>query len=262
MRRYFELFSIQVKAAALLSLQYRVDFFVQMLMAVFWSATALAPLLVLFSMRPGVAGWTAHEALLVVGFFMALKGILLGAIQPSLGNVVEHIRKGTLDFLLLKPADAQFLLSTSKLELARAADVLAGFALIGWALARLGPAPAAHYVLLALLVFVCALLILYAMWILVVSLAFHVVKIDNLSHLIVSTFDAARWPSSVFRGALSVLFTFVVPLALMTTYPALALRGRITLAQVATSLGVACVFLLLSRYVWVRSVRSYTGAGG
>jgi ABC-2 type transport system permease protein len=116
--------------------------------------------------------------------------------------------------------------------------------------------------LLALLVFACALLILYAMWILVVSLAFHVVKIDNLSHLIVSTFDAARWPSSVFRGALSVLFTFVVPLALMTTYPALALRGRITLAQVATSLGVACVFLLLSRYVWLRSVRSYTGAGG
>jgi ABC-type uncharacterized transport system permease subunit len=48
----------------------------------------------------------------------------------------------------------------------------------------------------------------------------------------------------------------------MTTYPALALRGRITLAQVATSLGVACVFLLLSRYVWLRSVRSYTGAGG
>jgi ABC-2 type transport system permease protein len=262
MNRYLELFAIQVKAATLLSLQYRVDFFIQVAMALFWAGTALVPLLVLFSMRSGVAGWSAHEALLVVGFFMALKGILMGAIQPSLGNVVEHIRKGTLDFLLLKPADAQFLLSTSKLDLARGTDVLSGFVLIGWALSRVGPLPAAHYMALALLVFACALLILYAMWILVVSLAFHVVKIDNLSHLIVSTFDAARWPSSVFRGALSVLFTFVVPLALMTTYPALALRGRITVTQVLTSLGVAAVFLLLSRHVWLRSVRSYTGAGG
>ncbi|HVZ37559.1 MAG TPA: ABC-2 family transporter protein, partial [Polyangiaceae bacterium] len=88
------------------------------------------------------------------------------------------------------------------------------------------------------------------------------VKIDNLSYLIVSTFDAARWPSSVFRGALAVLFTFVVPLALMTTYPALALLGRITAAQVGTSLAVALGFLYLSRRVWLRSVRSYTGAGG
>lgn len=262
MRRYLELFKIQIKAALLLSLQYRVDFFVQTAMALFWSVTALVPLLVLFSMREGVAGWSAPEALLVVGFFMALKGVLLGAIQPSLGNVVEHIRKGTLDFLLLKPADAQFILSTSKLDLARAADVLAGLFVVAWALSRLPSWPSAFQLVLAGALILCALAILYAIWILVVSLAFHVVKIDNLSYLIVSTFDAARWPSSVFRGAFSILFTFVVPLALMTTYPALALLGRITLVQVATSVGVAALFLVLSRYVWLRSVRSYTGAGG
>lgn len=262
MKRYLELLRIQVKSAALLSLQYRVDFFVQAIMAVFWAATALTPLLVLFSMRDGVAGWRAPEALLVVGFFMALKGLLLGAIQPSLGNVVDHIRKGTLDFLLLKPADAQFILSTSKLDLARGADVLCGLFVVGYGLSRTGNVPSALDIALAALTFVCALVILYAMWIMVVSLAFHVVKIDNLSHLIVSTFDAARWPSSVFRGGLGFLFTFVIPLALMTTYPALSLLSRITPREVGTSLVVATGFVLASRWVWRRSLRSYTGAGG
>jgi ABC-2 type transport system permease protein len=28
--------------------------------------------------------------------------------------VMDHIRKGTLDFVLLKPADAQFLVSTAR----------------------------------------------------------------------------------------------------------------------------------------------------
>jgi ABC-2 type transport system permease protein len=262
MRRYAELFGIQLKAAILLSLQYRVDFFVQAAMSLFWVGTALAPLLVLFSIRSGLAGWTAHEALVVVGFFLALKGVLVGVIQPSLGNVVEHIRKGTLDFLLIKPVDAQFLLSTSKLELARATDVLAGFGLSAWALSRTSARPGVGDIALALGILICALAILYAIWILVVSLAFHVVKIDNLSYLIVSTFDAARWPSSVFRGALAFVFTFIVPLALMTTYPALALLGRLTVRDVATTVIVAIVFLLVSRRVWLRSVRSYTGAGG
>jgi len=150
--RYARLLRVQLKAAVLLSLQYRVDFFVQAFMAFFWSGVALVPLLVLFSMRTGVAGWTADEALIVVGLFMALKGVLVGVIQPSLGNVVEHIRKGTLDFLLLKPVDAQFLLSTSKLDLARIVDVLAGLGLSAWALARTDATPGVRDLGLALLV--------------------------------------------------------------------------------------------------------------
>jgi len=262
MRRYFALLRIQIKAAALLSLQYRLDFFVQTAMALFWTLTALVPLWVLFSMRSGVAGWSANEALIVAGFFIALKGVLQGVIQPSLTNVVEHIRKGTLDFLLLKPVDTQFLLSTSKLDLPRAIDIAAGFALAIWALIASGARPSLVAISLALLILACAVVILYGIWILVVSLAFRVVKIDNLSFLIVSTFDAARFPASVFRGALSFIFTFVVPLALMTTYPALALLGRVGFSEVATSLAVAVGFLFGSRWVWLRSIGQYTGAGG
>jgi ABC-2 type transport system permease protein len=259
-RRYLRLLSIQLKAAMLLSLQYRLDFAIQGVTALFWSATALVPLYVLFEMRDGVAGWRAQEMLVVVGFFTLLKGVLASVIQPSLGQAVEHIRKGTLDFLLLKPADAQFMLSTSKLELAHLVDVLGGIAIISWTLVSLGRAPGVVGVALALVFLICALAILYAMWILVVSLAFRVVKIDNMNYLFVSLFEAARWPSSVFRGALALIFTFVIPLALMTTYPALALLGRANGRHLATAAGVALMLLVVSRLVWQRSIRSYTGA--
>ena len=86
MRRYLQLFGIQVKAAVLLSLQYRVDFFVQAAMALFWVATALAPLLVLFSFRSGVAGWTAHI------FEQARSGRLLRPQSEYVGPVLEAAR--------------------------------------------------------------------------------------------------------------------------------------------------------------------------
>jgi len=92
------------------------------------------------------------------------------------------------------------------------------------------------------------------------SVAFWVVKIDNLTFLFSSIFDAARWPSSVFRGFLRVLFTFVIPLAVMTTFPAQALLGRAGTVEIVGGLGTAVLALVVSRRLWVRAVGRYTSA--
>jgi ABC-2 type transport system permease protein len=104
--------------------------------------------------------------------------------------------------------------------------------------------------------------ILYAIWLLIVSLAFVVVKVDNLAYLFASIYDAARWPSSVFRGFWAIVFTFVVPLALMTTFPARAILGRLDAGSALAALGGAVIALGVSRAVWLRAIARYTSAGG
>ena len=111
MPRYARLLGAQLKVSAALAAQYRLDFALNAVMSLFWTATAVVPLLVLYDQRESVAGWSAGEALVVVAFFTGLKGVLDGVIQPSLQSVVENVRKGTLDFLLLKPVDSQFWLT-------------------------------------------------------------------------------------------------------------------------------------------------------
>src|SRR5580658_10821000 len=231
MLRYARLLVVQLRASLLLAMQYRLDFALDALLSLFWTGTAIIPLIVLYEQRSDVAGWTWPESLVVVAWFTCLKGVLDGAIRPSLGNVVEHIRKGTLDFILLKPADAQFLVSTARFELFRAIDVVGGLALLTWALHALGRVPTLGALAWTALLLGGAVGILYAMWILIVCLAFVVVKVDNLSYLFASIYDAARWPASVFRGFWAIVFTFVIPLALMTTYPARALLGKLDAAS-------------------------------
>jgi ABC-2 type transport system permease protein len=262
MTRYLTLLAIQLRASALLALQYRLDFVLDALMSLFWTGSALVPLLVLYGQRSTVAGWTWPEALLVVGWFTLLKGVLDGAIQPALTNVVEHIRKGTLDFLLIKPVDAQFMVSTSRFEIYRGSDVFGGLFLLAWATHRLGRLPTASGVAMAAALLVGAVVILYSIWILVVSLAFFVVKVDNLSYLFASIYDAARWPSSVFRGVLAFVFTFIIPLALMTTYPALAVLDRLSWGRAFGALASSGAFAFVARRVWVRAMGHYTSAGG
>ena len=88
------------------------------------------------------------------------------------------------------------------------------------------------------------------------------VKVDNLSYLFSSIYDAARWPASVFRGVIAFVFTFVIPLAVMTTYPALSILGRLPVSRVFAALVGAVVFAALSRQVWLGALRRYTSAGG
>lgn len=263
MRRYLTLLSTQIRASMAIAFQYRVDFFVQGIVSVFWIAMALIPLRIVFSEdRPTLAGWTYPESLVVLAWFTLLKSLLEGAINPSLLAVVDHIRKGTLDFVLLKPADAQFLVSTSRFEPWRIADALAALAIFGFAFAKMGRLPSPQGIAAALAMLVLAALILYSLWILVISAAFHVVRIDNLSFLFAAIFDAGRWPINIFTRPLRLLFTFVIPLALMTTFPALALLGRLPLSTLGLGALGSVAFAFAARRVWLGSLGRYTSAGG
>jgi ABC-2 type transport system permease protein len=260
--RYLRLLAIQLRISTVLAMQYRVDFLLDGFIEVFWMATAVVPLFVVFHVRDVVGGWRFGEALMVMGWFTFLQGVLEGTINPSLSTVVEHIRRGTFDFVLVKPADAQFLVSTARFLPWRSINMIAALGVFAWGFRLLGRGPSPGDVALAALTITIATLVLYSLWIVTVATAFYFVRIDNLTQLFSAVFDAARWPSGVFRGAVRFVFTFVIPLTIMTTTPAEALLGRLDGRALAGSILAAGVCLALSRFVWLRSISRYTSAGG
>jgi ABC-2 type transport system permease protein len=260
--RYLRLTALQLRASFLLAVQYRFDFVAEGVVGVFWLSTALVPLFAVFQARDKIAGWTFGEALMVVGWFTLLDGVLEGVITPSLVAVVDHIRKGTLDLVLLKPADAQFLVSTARLQPWRVVHGVAASLIFGWGFHLLGRRPSPGALVSAAIMLVAAVAVLYSFAVLTVSAAFYAVRLDNLTHLFSAVFDAARWPIGVFRGAVRTFFTFVVPLAVMTTYPALALLGALPATTLLAAVAGAAIALALSRAVWTASLAKYTSAGG
>lgn len=258
--RYLRLLGTQLRVSLALGMQYRWEFLLDGGLTVLWTIVGLVPLSIAFRGRPPIEGWTFDRALVVIGWFTLLKGVLDGAVNPSLIRVVDQIRQGTLDFTLLKPADAQFLVSTAKFEPWKIVDAAAALAIFAYAFARLGRPPALLDVALSLVLLGAATLVLYSMWILVISAAFYVVRLDNLAYLFNALFDFARWPVTLFRGVIRIVFTVVVPLALMTTYPALALLGALDARTAALSLLGAAGFAVIARAVWRRAIAHYTSA--
>ena len=260
LRRHLRIISQLLKTSVESQAQYRVDFVAQLILAFFWAAWNVGPLWLVFELRDTVAGWTRPQAMLVMSAFLMLKAFLEGLIMPNLSALVVGIRSGTFDFLLLKPADTQVMVSFSTVLPAKVVDFAAGVAVGVWAISELAVPPTPLQLATGLLMLLAGALAIYSVWLMVICSAFWWVKVDNLSFLFTSVFDAARWPISVFRGWVRIALTFVVPVALMTSYPALAIVGKLSFAAGVGAWAFALTLLTASRLIWRRAVTHYASA--
>jgi ABC-2 type transport system permease protein len=260
MIRYLRLAGVQLRISAAAAMAYRADFLVEGLTSAAWLAVSLLPLFVLYSTRTSVAGWDAPSALIVIAYFNAVKAVLEGVVSPSVVDLVERIRTGAFDYVLLKPVDAQAIMSASRYEPWKIFDLLGSIALAIYAFARKGAAPHPGDLALGLALLVAGVLAMYALWIVCAAASFWVVKLDNLTYLLGAIFDTARWPVQVFRGVWRLVFTFIIPVAIMTTFPAMALLGTLGARAALATFGGALVMLVLARLMWRAAIRGYTSA--
>ena len=63
-----------------------------------------------------------------------------------------------------------------------------------------------------------------------------------------------------WRSRESAVFTFIFPIALMTTTPALALLGRLDARTAAAGIVGGIAFAAMARWVWRRALGMYTSA--
>lgn len=260
MTRYLRLLGVQLKISAAAGMAYRADFLLEGVMTVAWMGLTLLPLFVLYDGRASVAHWSAGEALVVIAYFMGVRAVLEGLVSPSLTDLTERIRSGSFDYVLLKPVDAQAMMSASRFEPWKLFDLLGAIGLACYAFHRRGVWPTASQLAVGLVLFGTGVLAMYALWVICAAASFWVVRLDNLQYLLSAIFDTARWPVQVFRGGWRFVFTFVIPVAVMTTYPAMALLGQLSGKLALATAGGAVVLALIARVVWRIAIRSYTSA--
>ncbi|HEY4130680.1 MAG TPA: ABC-2 family transporter protein [Gemmatimonadaceae bacterium] len=251
-----------VRTNAARELQYRANFFASLFGTVFWLAMALLTVHVFYSHTESLGGWTFWETVVLLGVFNALVGVVEGVLRPGIGSLPDEVRHGSLDQILVRPIDPQLYLSIRELDLWRIVDVVLGLSVSIYALHRLGrpltlPGAASFAV-----TFATAIIVLYSLWVALMSLAFWLVAVENLSTVFDSVFEAARYPSSAYPTPLRIIFVFLLPVAWMTTTPASALTGRLQAIEVLESVIVAAASLIVSRAIWRFGLKRYTSAGG
>jgi ABC-2 type transport system permease protein len=251
-----------VRANATRDLQYRANFFASVTGTAFFFAMALLTVHVFYSHTTSLGGWSFWETVVLLGVFNALIGVVEGALRPGIGSLPDEIRHGSLDQILVRPVDSQLYLSIRELDLWRIVDVVLGLTVSAYAMHRLGRTLTVAQAAGFAITFATAVVVLYSVWVALMSTAFWLVAVENLSTVFDSIFEAARYPSSAYPAALRVVFVILLPVAWTTTTPASALVGRLAPIGVIEAVIVAAASLVVSRAIWRVGLRRYTSAGG
>jgi ABC-2 type transport system permease protein len=259
MRRFGRLLRAFWANSLALELEYRIDFVIGAVTALLSFGAGLLLLHVMFQQTETVGGWTFYQALTLYGVYLFLEEFAVNFLSVNVGALPGLIRRGDLDFILLKPVSSQLLISTRKFILTSLPALLLGLGVMFygmWAMQTLSAATLA----LSLLFLLCAMLIMYAIWTLLHTLAFWFVRIENIAQLFYAVFEVARFPVTAYPSWLRAVFTFAIPVAYMTTIPASAASGIVHWPLAIWAPVIALGGVWASHLFWQFALKHYTSA--
>jgi ABC-2 type transport system permease protein len=257
----FHVFSALFKINLQQELAYRADTIVNILTSLMWLAWELLGLGIIFSNTNSIAGWRVGDILALLGVFKIINTFMQAIVWPNTEKFNQGIREGTLDYTFLLPVNSQLMVSFNRIVIWNAWNVLLGLGLLIVGLFVINSeTPSLPSILVFLLLTISGALVIYSLWIALISLTFWFTKFDNNVTLMQALMDTGRFPSLVYPEWLRVIVTFIIPIALATTVPLQALRGELTGWQIALALFAGVCATILAAQVWKAGIQRYSGA--
>ena len=256
--RYLRILFLFFKTSVMAEAEYRLNFLLSALTSVGNAIGGLFALSFFYRNGGNLGGWSWNDVIVVLGVFTVVEGFSQSVLNPNLNRIVEHVQKGTLDFILLKPIDSQFWLSTRHISLWGLPSVLSGVVLVLYGVMRTEVSPT--NLLWGTGLLLVGLVILYSLWFMLGTLSVWFVKIYNVTYVLKAVVEGGRFPITAYPVLYRFFMTFIVPVAFLTTIPAETFLGRGRLLYTVAGVLLALVFFVLSRVFWRFALRFYTSA--
>lgn len=105
-------------------------------------------------------------------------------------------------------------------------------------------------------------LIATAFHIAVLALGILTTQVDHAVMIYRDLTSVARFPLEIYREPVRFIFTFIIPIGIMMSYPSKALFGLLSPAAIIIALIFCAVSLFLSLTLWSRALKKYQSWGG
>ena len=258
MPRYLKVLRLFWSAASSAEMEYRINFIIYAISSLGNLAGGIFSLFLFYRTGYTFSGWSWESALIVLGIFTLLQGFAATFLAPNLNRIVRHVQEGTLDFVLLKPIRSQFWLSLHTVSPWGIPDLIFGLLIIIYAGTKLNLGIDKY--LLTIFPLGCGLVILYSLWFILGATSIWFVKIYNITEVLRGFLEAGRYPITGYPAAYRFFFTFVVPVAFLTTIPAQAMLGQIQFTWLLGAGLLALILFFISTQFWRFALRFYTSA--
>src|SRR5881628_2111810 len=261
LRRYGRIYVALWKNSVVREMGFKLNFLLWIFVELLWFALQLAFIAVIYQHTDHIGDWSKWEVVLLMGASHFIQQIFQAFFLTNCTQISEYVRTGKLDFMLLLPINTRFIVSLRQVDLGGFVNASSAVAVMIYALTQLHLVPSLLQITGFLLLSATGVFIHYSLMFLLASISFWTVRAQGIVWGYYNLFQIARMPDEAFRGLFKVMFTFALPMLLVTNVPVRVLANKLSSPApllLLLLMSVACA--AVSEWGWRASLKRYTSA--
>lgn len=259
--RYASIYGAFLRNALVREMGFKINFILWIFVELLWFALQLAFMAVIYRHTDRIASWTQWQVVLLLGTNHFIQQVFTGLFMNNCVKLSENVRTGMLDFLLLMPVNARFLISLRHVDFGAFVNAGSALAVMVYAARQLHLSPSYSQLAGFALLLLVSLSVHYSIMYMLACISFWTVRAQGIVWGYYNLFQLARLPDEAFRGTFRAVFSFVIPVLLVTNVPVKLLIDKLSSPlEMVWLVGLSALVFLVSEWVWRRSVRHYGSA--
>ncbi len=260
-RHYLSLYAALWRNSVIRELGFKANFLMWIIVEGLWFALQLTFIGVLYLHTESIGTWTKWQVVALVGTSHLIQQLFTAIFLTNLTALSEHIRTGKLDFMILLPVNTRFLVSFRQVDLGGFVNAVGALCVISYALHRLGHTPGIAQVVGFLPLIVVGIVIHYSLMLMLCASSFWTVRAQGIVWGYYNLFNIARLPDEAFRGAFKAVFTFALPMLLVSNVPVKLLVDKLgSPFEMLLLVSLAALIFAASELLWRTALKRYTSA--
>src|SRR5262249_27125661 len=183
---------------------------------------------VLYLHTDHIGTWTKWQVVLLIGASHFIQQLFQAFFLINCTNLSELIRTGKLDFLLLLPVNTRFVVSLRQVDLGAFVNATSAVGVMAFAAHQMHFVPTFLQVIGFLVLCIAGIAIHYSLMFLLASISFWTVSAQGIVLGYYNLFQILCMPDEAFRGIFKAVFTFAIPMLLVSNVPARVLVNKLS----------------------------------
>ena len=259
---YSRFLSVSMRA----QMQYKASFLMQLGGRLIITAGEFMAILVLFDRFESLIGWNVYQVAFIYGI-VNISFAVADAMTTGFDLFGDMVKSGDFDRVLTRPRSTALQLAGQELTLRRISRLTPGLVALIWAAFHLDLHWTIPNVALLLTSIAGGASLFAGLIVLQATLAFWTTEtLEIMNTMTYGGVETTQYPINIYRPWFRNFFTFGIPLACVSYFPAIAIMGvpdplgtPLVFQYVAPMIGIA--FLVGSLQVWRIGVRHYLSTG-
>ncbi|SPE54262.1 conserved membrane hypothetical protein [Verrucomicrobia bacterium] len=259
--RYLRVYAALWRNSVTREMIFKSNFLLWIVVELLWFGLQLSFIGVLYLHTDHIGTWTKWQVVMLVGASHFIQQLFQAFFLINCTNLSELVRTGKLDFLLLLPVNTRFVVSLRQVDLGAFVNASSAVVVMAYAARQMHFVPGVLQVLGFLALCLAGITIHYSLMFVLATVSFWTVRAQGIVWGYYNLFQVARMPDEAFEGVFKAVFTFAIPMLLVSNVPVRLLAGKLASgAGIVELLVMSLVCFSLSEWAWRASLRRYTSA--